>query len=399
MKVLVVNCGSSSLKYQLIDMSNETVLAKGNFERIGEQEAFVTHKVGGEKYVIKSPVMDHEQALKIVLEQLVHNDYGVIKDLSEISAVGHRIVHGGEKFDKSVLITDEVIKDIEDLVPLAPLHNPAHLLGINACKKAMPGVPMVATFDTAFHQTMPKENYLYPIPYEYYEKYGIRKYGFHGTSHQYVSKRVAEVIGKPIEDLKIVTCHLGQGASICAIKAGKSINTSMGLSPLGGIAMVTRSGDLDPSVVTEIMEREKLSPKEANSLLNKKSGLYGLTGLNPDFREIELASYEADKPKATTAIEIFTKTIAEFVAKYAVSLKGLDVLVFTGGIGENQINIRKKICENLEWMGLKLDLAKNEVRSEETKVSAEDSKILAYIIPTDEEMVIARDTKAIVESL
>ena len=399
MKVLVVNCGSSSLKYQLIDMSNETVLAKGNFERIGEQEAFVTHKVGGEKYVIKSPVMDHEQALKIVLEQLVHNDYGVIKDLSEISAVGHRIVHGGEKFDKSVLITDEVIKDIEDLVPLAPLHNPAHLLGINACKKAMPGVPMVATFDTAFHQTMPKENYLYPIPYEFYEKYGIRKYGFHGTSHQYVSKRVAEVIGKPIEDLKIVTCHLGQGASICAIKAGKSINTSMGLSPLGGIAMVTRSGDLDPSVVTEIMEREKLSPKEANSLLNKKSGLYGLTGLNPDFREIELASYEADKPKATTAIEIFTKTIAEFVAKYAVSLKGLDVLVFTGGIGENQINIRKKICENLEWMGLKLDLAKNEVRSEETKVSAEDSKILAYIIPTDEEMVIARDTKAIVESL
>ncbi len=399
MKVLVVNCGSSSLKYQLIDMSNETVLAKGNFERIGEQEAFVTHKVGGEKYVIKSPVMDHEQALKIVLEQLVHNDYGVIKDLSEISAVGHRIVHGGEKFDKSVLITDEVIKDIEDLVPLAPLHNPAHLLGINACKKAMPGVPMVATFDTAFHQTMPKENYLYPVPYEFYEKYGIRKYGFHGTSHQYVSKRVAEVIGKPIEDLKIVTCHLGQGASICAIKAGKSINTSMGLSPLGGIAMVTRSGDLDPSVVTEIMEREKLSPKEANSLLNKKSGLYGLTGLNPDFREIELASYEADKPKATTAIEIFTKTIAEFVAKYAVSLKGLDVLVFTGGIGENQINIRKKICENLEWMGLKLDLAKNEVRSEETKVSAEDSKILAYIIPTDEEMVIARDTKAIVESL
>ena len=400
MKVLVVNCGSSSLKYQLIDMENETVLAKGIFERIGEPEfSSVTHKVNGEKYVVNSPVNNHEEAIKIVLEQLVHQDYGVIKDLSEISAVGHRIVHGGEKFDKSVLITDEVIKAIEELVPLAPLHNPAHLLGINACKKAMPGVPMVATFDTAFHQTMPKENYLYPIPYEFYEKYGIRKYGFHGTSHQYVSKRVAEVIGKPVEDLKIVTCHLGQGASICAIKAGKSVNTSMGLSPLGGIAMVTRSGDLDPSVVTEIMERENLSPKEANSLLNKKSGLYGLTGLNPDFREIELASYEADKPKATTAIEIFTKTIAEFVAKYAVSLKGLDVIVFTGGIGENQINIRKKICENLEWMGLKLDLAKNEVRSEETKISAEDSKILAYIIPTDEEMVIARDTKAIVESL
>ena len=399
MKILVVNCGSSSLKYQLIDMENETLLAKGNFERIGEQEAFITHKVGEEKYVTKSPVMNHEEALKIVLEQLVHKDYGVIKDLSEISAVGHRVVHGGEKFSKSVLITDEVIKDIENLVPLAPLHNPAHLLGINACKKAMPGVPMVATFDTAFHQTMPKENYLYPVPYEFYEKYGIRKYGFHGTSHQYVSKRVAEVIGKPIEDLKIVTCHLGQGASICAIDGGKSVNTSMGLSPLGGIAMVTRSGDLDPSVVTEIMERENLSAKEVNTLLNKKSGLYGITGLNPDFREIELASYEPDKPKATVAIEMFTKIIAEFVAKYAVSLKGVDVVVFTGGIGENQINIRKKICENLEWMGLELDVSKNEVRGEEIKISTESSKVLAYVIPTDEEMVIARDTKAIVEKL
>ena len=263
----------------------------------------------------------------------------------------------------------------------------------------MPNIPMVGVFDTAFHQTMPKENYLYPIPYEFYEKYGIRKYGFHGTSHQYVSKRVAEVIGKPIEDLKIVTCHLGQGASICAIDAGKSVNTSMGLSPLGGIAMVTRSGDLDPSVVTEIMERENLSAKEVNTLLNKKSGLYGITGLNPDFREIELASYEADKPKATVAIEIFTKTIAEFVAKYAVSLKGIDVVVFTGGIGENQVNIRKKICENLEWMGLELDVAKNETRGEEVKISTENSKILAYVIPTDEEMVIARDTKAIVENL
>ena len=312
---------------------------------------------------------------------------------------GHRTVHGGELFNKSVKIDEDVIEKIEACASLAPLHNPAGILGIRACQKEMPDIPMVATFDTAFHQTMPKENYLYPIPYEYYQKYRIRKYGFHGTSHQYVSKIAAKLMNKNIEDLKIVTCHLGQGASICAIKAGKSINTSMGLSPLGGIAMVTRSGDLDPSVVTEIMQRENLSPKEANSLLNKKSGLYGLTGLNPDFREIELASYEADKPKATIAIEIFTKAIAEFVAKYAVSLKGIDVLVFTGGIGENQINIRKKICENLEWMGLKLDLKKNEVRSEETKISDDSSKILAYIIPTDEEMVIARDTKAIVEKL
>ncbi len=399
MKILVVNCGSSSLKYQLIDMDDEKVLAKGNFERIGEKEAFVTHKVNGEKYVIKSPVMNHEEALKIVLEQLTHKDYAVIKDISEIDAVGHRMVHGGELFDKSVKIDEDVIKKIESCSSLAPLHNPAAILGIRACQVAMPGVPMVVTFDTAFHQTMPKENYIYPIPYEYYEKYRIRKYGFHGTSHQYVSRRVAELIGKPLENLKIVTCHLGQGASICAIDGGKSIDTSMGLSPLGGIAMVTRSGDLDPSVVTEIMERENLSPKEMNTILNKKSGLYGITGLDPDFREIELASYEDDKPKAKIAIELFTKTIAQFVAKYAVSLKGIDVVVFTGGIGENQINIRKKICENLEWMGLKIDLEKNNVRSVETKISTEDSKILTYIIPTDEEMVIARDTKAIVETL
>ena len=399
MKVLVVNCGSSSLKYQLIDMEEEKVLAKGNFERIGEQEAFVTHKVNGEKYVTKFPAMNHEEALKIVLGELVHEKYGVIKDLSEISAAGHRIVHGGELFDKSVLIDEDVIGKIDDCAALAPLHNPAAILGIKACQSAMPGIPMVATFDTAFHQTMPKENFLYPIPYEFYEKYRIRKYGFHGTSHLYVSRRCAEIIGKPVEDLKIVTCHLGQGASICAVDGGKSIDTSMGLSPLGGIAMVTRSGDLDPSVVTEIMDREGLTAKEVNTLLNKKSGLYGMTGLNPDFREIELASYEEDKPKAKVAIELFTKTIAQFVAKYAVSLKGVDAIVFTGGIGENQINIRKKICENLAWMGLDLDLAKNDVRSEEVKISTENSKVLVYIIPTDEEMVIARDTKTIVESI
>ena len=398
MKILVVNCGSSSLKYQLIDMEDESVLAKGNFERIGEQEAFVTHKVNGEKYLIKIPVMNHEEALKIVLEQLKHEDYGVIKDLSEIGAVGHRIVHGGELFDKSAKIDEDVIQKIQACAALAPLHNPAAILGIRACQSAMPGVPMVATFDTAFHQTMPKENYLYPLPYEYYEKHRIRRYGFHGTSHQYVSKIAANLSGKNIEDMKIVTCHIGQGASICAIDGGKSIDTSMGLSPLGGIAMVTRSGDLDPSVVTYIMEKENLSPKEAESILNKKSGLYGITGLNPDFREIELASYEDDKPKAGVAIELFTKTIAQFVAKYAVSLKGIDCIVFTGGIGENQINIRRKICENLEWMGVKLDLDKNNVRSEERKISSNDSKIDIYIIPTNEELVIARDTKAIVEN-
>ena len=397
MKVLVVNCGSSSLKYQLIDMENEKLLAKGNFERIGEKQSFVTHKVNGEKYRIETPVMNHEEAMPIVLDQLVHKDYGVIKDLSEISAIGHRLVHGGEIFSHSVKIDEDIIEKYASCSSLAPLHNPATILGIRACQKAMPNVPMVGVFDTAFHQTMPKHNYIYPIPYEYYEKYGIRKYGFHGTSHQYVSKRVAEVMGKDIKDLKIVTCHLGQGASICAIDGGKSIDTSMGLSPLGGIAMVTRSGDMDPSVVTEIMERENLSAKEVNSLLNKKSGLFGITGLNPDFREIELASYEDDQPKAQVAIELFTQTIAQYIAKYAVSLKGLDVVVFTGGIGENQINIRKKICEDLAWMGIDLDLEANKARSEEIKISSNKSKYDVYVIPTDEEMVIARDTKAIVE--
>ncbi len=400
MKVLVINCGSSSLKYQLIDMEKEEVLAKGNFERIGEQEAFVTHKVKGEKYVIKVPVMNHEEALKIVLEQLVHNEYGVIKGLEEIDAVGHRVVHGGEIFSESVLITEDVIEKIESCSSLAPLHNPAAILGIRACQKAMSGVPAVAVFDTAFHQTMPKENYLYPIPYEYYEKYRIRKYGFHGTSHEYVSRVAANLENKDIKDLKIVTCHLGQGASICAIDGGKSIDTSMGLSPLGGIAMVTRSGDLDPSVVTDIMERENLSAKAVNTLLNKKSGLYGITGLNPDFREIELASYEEEKyPKAKIAIDLFTKTIAQYVARYAVSLKGIDVLVFTGGIGENQVNIRKKICENLEWMGVKLDLDKNNVKSEELKISTPDAKVVTYVIPTNEELVIARDTKRLAGNL
>ena len=399
MKILVINCGSSSLKYQLIDMENESVLAKGNFERIGEQEAFVTHKVNGEKYVIKSPVMNHEEALKIVLDQLVHNEYGVIKELSEIDAVGHRIVHGGELFDKSAYVDEEVISKIEKCAVLAPLHNPPAVLGIRACQKEIPGTPMVVTFDTAFHQTMPKENYIYPIPYEYYEKYGIRKYGAHGTSHKYVAELCAEKMGKPIEELKIVTCHLGQGASICAVDGGKSIDTSMGLSPLGGIPMVTRSGDLDPSVVTEIMERENLSAKEVNTVLNKKSGLYGITGLDPDFREIELASYDEDKPKAKIAIEIFTKSIAQFVAKYAVSLNGIDAIVFTGGIGENQINIRKKICENLKFMGVEIDLDKNNCKGEEIEISTSESKVKVFILPTNEELMIARDTKEIVENL
>ena len=398
MKILVINCGSSSLKYQLIDMSDEHVMAKGNYERIGEQEAFLTHKVNGNATVIKKAAMDHTEALETVLAQFTNPEYKVIDSLEEIDAVGHRIVHGGEIFDKSVMIDEDVIEKIDECSALAPLHNPAAILGIRACQKEMTGVPMAAVFDTAFHQTMPKENYIYPIPYEFYEKYRIRKYGAHGTSHQYVSKLAAKLENKPIEDLKIVTCHLGQGASITAVDGGKSIDTSMGLSPLGGIPMVTRSGDLDPSVVTDIMEKENLSAKEVNTLLNKKSGLYGITGLDPDFRQIELASYEEDKPKAHIAIELFTKSISQFIAKYAVSMKGLDVVVFTGGIGENQINIRKKICKNLEFMGLIIDEEKNDVRGEEILITKPESKIRAYIIPTNEELVIARDTKALVEN-
>jgi len=398
LKILVINCGSSSLKYQLIDMDGEKLLAKGNFERIGEKEAFVTHKVNGEKYVINHAVYNHEEALTIVLEQLVNKDYGVVKDLSEIAAVGHRIAQGGEIYDQSVLITEKDIENIAGFAPIAPLHNPAAILGIKACQKAMPNVPMTAVFDTAFHQTMPKHNYIYPIPYEMYEKYGIRKYGFHGTSHRYVSRRCAELMNRNIEDLKIVTCHLGQGASICAVGGGKSVDTSMGLSPLGGIPMVTRSGDIDPSVVIEIMRRENLTPDEMNSFLNKKSGLYGISGCKPDFREIENNSYEPDQPKATLAIEIFTQTIAQYIAKYAVSLRGIDAIVFTGGIGENQVNVRKKILEDLAWMGVEVDVEKNKVRSEEARISSDNSKIQAYVIPTDEEMVIARDTKRLVEN-
>ena len=400
MKILVLNCGSSSLKYQLINMETEEVLASGKYERIGEEEAFITHKVNGQKIEIKHTAYNHTEAIDFTLKQLINPEYKVIDSLDEINAIGHRLVHGGEKISESVIIDDNVVEVLKECTDLAPLHNPAGIMGIEACKKVMPGKPMVGVFDTAFHQTMPKERYIYAIPYEYYKKYGIRKYGFHGTSHMYVSNRLAEIEKKDIKDLKIVTCHLGQGASIAAVDGGKSIDTSMGLTPLGGFPMVTRSGDLDPSVVLEIMDREGLTTKEASNLLNKKSGLYGITGLNPDFREIELASYEEEKyPKAKIAIEMFTKSIAQYVAKYAVSLKGIDTIVFTGGIGENQINIRKKICENLEWMGVKLDLEKNNVRGEEIKISADDSKINVYIVPTNEELVIARDTKTLVEGM
>lgn len=391
MKILVLNCGSSSLKYQLIDMESESVICKGNFERIGEKESFLTHKMNGEKYVYNETAMNHEEALKFVLNELTNKEHQSIKDLSEINAIGHRIVGGGEIFDKSVLINDETIKGIEDCVKLAPLHNPAALLGIKACQKEMPNVPMAAAFDTAFHQTMPKENYLYPIPLEYYENYGIRKYGAHGTSHKYVANRAAELMNKDINDLKIVTCHLGQGASICAVEGGKSIDTSMGLTPLGGITMVTRSGDLDPSVVTAMMKNKGLSAEEVESILNKQSGLASISKLVPDFREIENA-WQAGNPDAEVAIKKFTSTIAQYVARYAAVMSGIDAIVFTGGIGENQFRVRKEICSRLSFLGVDFDEEKNYEFRSEGEISKVNSKIKVLVIPTDEEMVIAKDT-------
>lgn len=396
MKILVLNCGSSSLKYQLINMDEKSVMAKGNYERIGEQEAFLTHKVNKEKHVLKQGVMTHDKALEIILQQLLHKEYGVITSLKEVDAIGHRIVHGGEIFKGSCVVEDDVIEKIAQCGEFAPLHNPAAVLGIKACKKIMPEVPMVTVFDTAFHQTMPKTSYLYPIPYEYYEKYRVRKYGAHGTSHDYVSRRAAEIMNKKREDLKIVTCHLGQGASICAIKDGKSIDTSMGLTPLGGIAMVTRSGDLDPSVVTYIMKKTGLTPDEMSSILNKKSGLASICNMVPDFREIEEKSYT--NTDAKIAIDIFTSTVAQYIARYAVKLGGIDVLVFTGGIGENQIQIRRTICEQLAFVGLEIDTEKNNIKGEEREISTNISKIKAYVIPTDEEMMIANETMHLVKS-
>ena len=397
MKILVLNCGSSSLKYQLIDMETEEVSASGKYERIGEKEAFITHNACGKKVTIEHTAMNHAEAIDFTLKQLTNPEYKVVESLDEVNAIGHRFVHGGEKIRESVIIDDEVVNILKDCIELAPLHNPGGIMGIEACQKLMPGKPMVCVVDTAFHQTMPKDKYLYPVPYEYYEKYGIRKYGAHGTSHMYVARRLAELVNKNIEDLKIVTCHLGQGASICAVDGGKSIDTSMGLTPLGGIPMVTRSGDLDPSVVTAIMKRSNLTPDEVNTMLNKQSGLQALSKMPPDFREIELASYDENNEMAQIAIKQFNYSIAGYVAKYAAAMKGLDYLVFTGGIGENQINIRKGICEHLEFMGVEIDTQANNMRGEEKMISKPDSKVKAYLIPTNEELMIARETKRLVE--
>ena len=396
MKILVLNCGSSSLKYQLIDMETENVLASGKYERIGEDEAFITHKVNGQKIEIVHPAKTHEEAIDFTLKQLTNPEYKVIDSLDEIEAIGHRLVHGGEKIAESVVIDDSVVEVLKECTDLAPLHNPAGIIGIEACKKVMPNKPMVGVFDTAFHQTIPEERYIYPIPYEYYEKYKVRKYGFHGTSHMYVSQRLAEIENKPIEDLKIVTCHLGQGSSVCAVQGGKSVDTSMGLTPLAGVPMVTRSGDIDPSVVTFIMKKENKTAEEVENILNKKSGVQGISGLAPDFRVIENESMNGNK-RALLAMKNFKYSVASYIAKYAACMNGIDAIVFTGGVGENQINIRKGICEQLTFMGVEIDAERNNVRSEEKLVSKDSSKVKVYVIPTNEELMIAKETERLVK--
>lgn len=392
MKILVLNCGSSSLKYQLINMETEEVLASGKYERIGEKEAFITHKANGQKKQIENPAYNHTEAIEFALKQLTNPEYKVINSLDEINAIGHRLVHGGEKIAESVIIDDSVINVLKECSDLAPLHNPACVLGIEACQNVMPNKPMVGVFDTAFHQSIPKQRYVYPIPYEYYKKYAVRKYGFHGTSHMFVSQRLAEIENKPIADMKIVTCHLGQGSSICAIEGGKSVDTSMGLTPLGGIPMVTRSGDLDPSILLYLMKKENLSADEMENILNKQSGVQAISGLVPDFREIETAGNEGNE-RAQIALDSFKYAIASYIAKYAVAMKGIDYIIFTGGIGENQINIRRGICEQLKFMGVEIDVEANDVRSEEKLISKPESKVKIYVIPTNEELMIAKETQ------
>ncbi len=391
MKILVLNCGSSSLKYQLINMENESVIAKGNYERIGDSKAFVTHKVNGEKYVIENSAPTHKEALEFIIKQLTQTPYAVVNNLDEISAIGHRVVQGAEKYADPILIDDSVVAGIKEVADLAPVHNMAAAMGIEACRSLMPNKPNVAVFDNGFHKTIPEERFLYPIPYHYYREYKVRKYGFHGTSHSYVSKRVAELENTPIENMKTIVCHIGQGASLCAVQGGKSVDTSMGLTPLGGIMMCARSGDLDPSIVTFLMKKENITPEEMDKILNKESGIYGISGVSADVRDIEQAASEGNE-KAELALKAYDLNIAQYIAKYMISMGGVDNIVFTAGVGENQINRRAGICNNLEFLGVKLDETKNQIKGEEVEISTPDSKIRVWVIPTNEELVIARET-------
>ena len=397
MKVLVINCGSSSLKFQLIDSDSEKVIAKGLCERIGIDGSVISYSpAGGEKIINETPMPDHKRAIELVIAALTDEKTGVVKSLSEIGAVGHRIVHGGEKFTKSVVITDEVKKAIEDVSDLAPLHNPANLIGVNACEELMPGVKNVAVFDTAFHQTMPEESYLYGLPYDLYEKYRIRRYGFHGTSHAFVSDRLAELVGKDKKELKLIVAHLGNGASISAVKNGSCVDTSMGLTPLEGLIMGTRSGDLDPSIVEFLCKKENISVSEALNILNKKSGVLGLSSnLSSDFRDLE-EGYEKANAGAKRAIDGFVLRVVKYIGSYVAEMNGVDAIAFTAGVGENSVFVRKMVVERLSYLGITLDEAANNTRGEDKLISTADSKVKVVIVPTNEELAIARDTVALV---
>ena len=398
MKILVLNCGSSSLKYQLIDMENEAVLCIGLVERIGIEGSILTQKKDGVegKYVKEQPMKDHQDAIKLVLEGVLDSTYGGVKDMAEIDAVGHRVVHGGEKFASSVIITEEVEEAMRKCSELAPLHNPANLMGIDAIKAVLPGVPNVGVFDTAFHQTMPASSYLYGLPHRLYTEYGVIRYGFHGTSHKYVSQRAAAMLGKDIADLKIITCHLGNGASIAAVDGGKVVDTSMGLTPLEGLIMGTRCGDIDPAIIPFIMKKENLDADGVDKLMNKESGVYGMTGISSDFRDISTAAAEGNQ-KAIDALDAYHKRVKKYIGAYAAEMNGVDAIVFTAGLGENGIEDRLAIASNLEVLGVKMDAEANNVRGKETVISAADSKVKVLLIPTNEELMIARDTLELVK--
>ncbi|WP_314970833.1 acetate kinase [Peptostreptococcus stomatis] len=393
MKVLVLNCGSSSLKYQLIDMENEAVLCKGLVERIGIEGSILKHEKEGldGKHLVEQPMKDHKDAIGHVLSAVADPAVGAVKEMKEIDAVGHRIVHGGEKFASSAVLTDEVIAAIKDCSDLAPLHNPANLMGVEACKAILPDVPMVGVFDTAFHQTMPEKSFMYGLPHELYKKHGVRRYGFHGTSHLYVSQKAAEMLGKKPEDLKIITCHLGNGASITAVDGGKSVDTSMGLTPLEGLIMGTRCGDIDPAIIPFVMKKEGLDADGVDKLMNKESGVYGMTGISSDFRDIEDAAAEGNQ-LAINALDAYAQRVKKYIGAYAAEMNGVDAIVFTAGLGENGIGMREMICADMDFMGIKLDPEKNDVRGKDRIISTDDSRVKVLLIPTNEELMIARDT-------
>ena len=398
MIVLVVNCGSSSLKYQLVNMDNEEVMAKGVVEKIGLSDSLLTHKWNGQKKEIQQSIPDHQVAVKLVLDILTDAECGVIKSMDEIDAVGHRVVHGGEEFACSTLITDEVMKALEKCSAMAPLHNPPNIIGINACKAIMPNVPQVGVFDTAFHQTMPAKAFMYGLPYELYKEDGIRRYGFHGTSHRYVAGQVAKVMGVPVEKLRIINCHLGNGSSLAAIKYGKCVDTTMGFTPLAGVLMGMRCGDIDPAIVLNVMDKHNLSTKEMDALMNKKSGVLGISGVSSDFRDLGDAASQGNE-RAQLALDMFHYQVRKLIGALAVAMEGVDVITFTAGVGENGIEDRAAICQGLEFLGAKLDPERNNVRGKDTLISTDDSTVKMYVIPTNEEIMIARDTKDIVSNL